>query len=94
MQIQRPEVKPMKMRTTMPKTGKLVKAYKMSGHEFKKYLLLYGQIKEVRDWEVVEQESKLYAGFWRKYEILCGGLICYIEMHNGEIKSYGYRLED
>lgn len=72
-------------RTTLPKSGKLIKAYER-GDTFRKYCLTYGTIKSVTDYEDAQQKP------CRHYEVEVDGIAAHIEMNTGEVVGYGYKL--
>lgn len=75
----------MQARTKMPVCGNLVKAYKTSAMDFRKYCHRYGVIVYDRSWE---NEAGAYRDTW--YHI--DGVKAKVRMHNSEVIRYGYGL--
>ena len=75
----------MKPRTTMPRSGKLVTAYK-DGKEFREYCLRYGTIESFHDWNDIDGKPM------RRYAVIIDGLRAIITMKTGEVIRFGYGL--
>jgi len=71
---------------------KLVKILNNENHEeFKKYCLRYGVIISDGSYEATEG---YYKGYNRHYEVFVDGLLCKIDMNNGNARGCGYETCD